>query len=159
MMHASEVLVHILRGAWGAIMGLMVAVALLAMLAQLVKLAGGASLGAAMITARAAGSMLALIVVVLYAFLAIPAIVQAVSSSKAAGGCGPAAGLGQAAAYAMAAITALRMARAAFVSMFSALSGASEGISYAIGEAAESVVGMLLISIAVPVAAALLGAC
>ncbi|HUH98277.1 MAG TPA: hypothetical protein VLZ89_13005 [Anaerolineales bacterium] len=151
---------NILRGAWGAVMGVMVAAAVLGMLAQLVRLSGSAALGAPMITARAASSMLGMIVVVLYAYLAVPAIVRAVSSSAlGGGGCGPAAELGQAAAYAMAAITSLRIAKATLISIFSAMSGAQTGMSYAISEAAESIIGMLLISIAVPVAAAFLGAC
>ena len=73
-----------------------------------------------------------LIVVVLYAYLAIPAIVQAVSSasvSSIGAGCGPAAELGQAAAYAMAAIAAVRMALAAFNALLSAMSGTGSGMS------------------------------
>ncbi|MFZ1042762.1 MAG: hypothetical protein WAN58_15780, partial [Anaerolineales bacterium] len=73
--------------------------------------------------------------------------------------CGPAADVGQAAAYVMAAIAAVRMAKAAFTAMFSAMSGAGSGMSDAITEAGEAVLGMLLISVAVPVVAAFLGAC
>ncbi len=160
MMHAATLIVNILRDAWGAILGLMVAVAILAALFQFLKLTGSATLGASMFVAEAVGSVVALIIVVLYAFLAVPAIVHAVSSSAASGGgCGPAAELGQAAAYVMAAITALRMAKAAFVSMFSSMSGSGGGMSYAITEAGEAVIGMLLITVASPIAAALLGAC
>jgi hypothetical protein len=160
MMHAAQILENILREAWGAIIGLMVAVAVLAMLVQILKLTGSASLGATLFVTEAIGSIMGLVILVLYAFLALPAIVHSVSSSATStGGCGPAAELGQAAAYVMAAIASLRMAKAAFVSMVSAMSGAQAGMSYAITEAAEAIVGILLISVAVPVAAALLGAC
>ena len=46
----------------------------------------------------------------------------------------------------MAAIAAVRMAKAAFTAMFSAMSGAGSGMSDAIIEAGEAVLGMLLIS-------------
>lgn len=160
MMHAATILVDILRDAWGAIIGLMIAVAGLSVLAQLLKLAGSASLGASTYVAQAVASLAGLVVVALYAFLAIPAIVHAASSAAAgSGGCGPAAELGQAAALVMGAITAVRMAKAAFVSMVSALSGVQGGMSYAVTEAAEALIGMLLISVALPVASAVLGAC
>ena len=160
MMHAAQILENILREAWGAIIGLMVAVAVLAMLVQILKLSGSASLGATLFVAESIGSIMGLIIVVLYAFLAVPAIVHSVSSSTtSSGGCGPAAELGQAAAYVMAGIASLRMAKAAFVSIVSAMSGAQAGMSYAITEASEVLVGMLLVSVAAPVAAALVGAC
>ena len=160
MMHAAQILVDILRNAWTAIIGLMVAVAVLAGLYQILKLSVDASLGASMYVAQAVGALIALIIVALYAFLAIPAIVRAVTVSVSIStACGPAADVGQAAAYVMAAIAAVRMAKAAFTAMFSAMSGAGSGMSDAITEAGEAVLGMLLISVAVPVVAAFLGAC
>ena len=54
----------------------MVAVAVLAMLYQILKLSVDASLGASMYVAQAVGALIALVIVALYAFLAIPAIVR-----------------------------------------------------------------------------------
>ena len=55
----------------------MVAVAVLAMLYQILKLSVDASLGASMYVAQAVGALIALVIVaLLYAFLAIPAIVR-----------------------------------------------------------------------------------
>ena len=162
MMHATQILVDVLRNAWTAIIGLIVVVAVLAMLYQTLKLSVDASLGASMYVAQAVGTLLGLIVVVLYAYLAIPAIVQAVSSasvSSIGAGCGPAAELGQAAAYAMAAIAAVRMALAAFNALLSAMSGTGSGMSHAMIDAGGIVVAMVLISVAAPAAAAFLGAC
>ena len=77
MMHAAQILVDIMRNAWTAIIGLMVAVAVLAMLYQILKLSVDASLGASMYVAQAVGALIALVIVaLLYAFLAIPAIVR-----------------------------------------------------------------------------------
>ncbi len=160
MMHAAQILVNVLREAWGAIIGLMVAVAILAMLAQIMKLTGGSVMGASLYVHEAIGSIVGLTFVVLYAFLAVPAIVHAISASAAGGGgCGPSAELGSAAAYVMAAVAAVRMAKAAFVSLISSIGGSSGGMSYAITEASEAMLGMLLISVAAPMAAALVGAC
>jgi hypothetical protein len=160
MMHAAQILVDILRNAWTAIIGLIVVVAVLAMLYQTLKLSVDASLGASMYVAQAVGTLLGLIVVVLYAYLAIPAIVRAVPASVSIGaGCGPVADLGQAVAYVMAAIAAVRMALAAFVALLSAMNGTGSGMSHAMIEAAEIVVAMVLISVAVPAAAAFFGAC
>jgi hypothetical protein len=159
MMQAANILVSILRNAWGALIGLMVAVAILALLMQILRLAGSAAIGASLYVNQAVGSITSLIVVVLYAFLAIPAIVHSVSLNAASRGCGPVAELGAVAAYVMAAISAVRMAKAAFVSLLSALAGAEGGISYAVTEALEVLLGTVLVTAAVPIAAALLGAC
>ncbi len=86
MMHAAEIFVSILREAWGAIIGLMVAIAALTMLVQLMKLAGSTALGARMFVAEAISSLLGLVIVAPYAFLAVPAIVHAISSSAASDG-------------------------------------------------------------------------
>ena len=95
MMHAAQILVDILRNAWTAIIGLIVAVAVLAMLYQILKLSVDASLGASMYVAQAVGALIALVIVALYAFLAIPAIVRAVTVSVSIStACGPAAECG-----------------------------------------------------------------
>ena len=160
MMHAAQILVEILRNAWTAIIAMVVVVAVLAMLYQILKLSVDATLGASMYVAQAVGTLIALMIVALYAYLAIPAIVRAATASVSIGtGCGPAAELGQDAAYVIAALAAVQMAKSAFIAMFSAMSGAGSGISYAITEAGTAIFGMLLISVAVPVAAAFLGAC
>jgi hypothetical protein len=85
MMHAAQILENILREAWGAIIGLMVAVAVLAMLVQILKLTGSTSLGATLFVTEAIGSIMGLVILVLYAFLALPAIVHSVSSSATSG--------------------------------------------------------------------------
>lgn len=158
-MHAADVIVSILRDAWGALIAMILAIGGLAMLYQFLKAVGSATIGASMIMGRAIESVASAIIVILYAFLAVPAIVHAVSGSISIQSCGPAAQLGEAAAYVMAGITAVRMARAAFISLFSAYSGSESGMAYAVSETGEAIFGMLLITIAVPVAAAFLGVC
>ena len=159
MLQAANILIGILRNAWGAIIGMMVAVGVLAMLFQLLRLTGSAAVGAALYVNRAIGSITSLIVVVLYAFLAIPVLIHAISSYSATDGCGPASELGAAAAYVIVAIAAVRMAKSAFISMLSALAGSGDGVSFAITEGVEAVVGVVLVGVAVPVASAFLGAC
>ncbi len=55
-MHAAQILVDVLRNAWTAIIGLIVVVAVLAMLYQTLKLSVDASLGASMYVAQAVGT-------------------------------------------------------------------------------------------------------
>jgi hypothetical protein len=159
MMQAANILVNLLRNAWGVLVGLMLAVAILAMLMQILRLTGSAVIGASLYVNHAIGSIASLVIVVLYAFLAIPVIVQSISIYAGGKGCGPVAELGAAAAYVMTAISAVRLAKAAFYSLISALSGAEGGISFAMNEALEVLLGAVLVTVAVPIAAALLGAC
>ncbi len=158
-MQAANILISILRSAWTAIMGLMVAVAIISMLIQFLRLSGSAAIGAALYVNRAVASITGLIVLALYTFLAIPVVVHAISSHLATDACGPAADLGAAAAYVIAAISAVRMAKSAFITLLSALAGSADGISFAMMDGLEALLGVVLVSIAVPVSAAFLGAC
>jgi hypothetical protein len=158
MMAASEILIHILRQAWMLLAGLLVLVALLGGLAQLFRMAGGVLLGANFWVSEAVLSVLGVTVITLVGFLSVPAIARSASVSSATG-CGPMSEVGQLAGMLIGAIGALRMLKGVFLAVVSTSISGSGGVSRALMDIAETILGMLLITVAAPVAAAFFGAC
>ena len=72
---------------------------------------------------------------------------------------GPIAEIGQFSALLIGGVGSLRMLKSVFIAVASASIGASRGVSAALTEIAEVIFGMLLITVAAPVAAAFFGAC
>lgn len=158
MTAAGEILLHILRQAWMLIAGLLVLVALLGGLAQLFRMAGGVLLGANFWVSEAVLSVLGLTAITLVGFLSVPAIARSAFVGGTTG-CGPVSEVGQVAGMLIGGIGALRMLKGIFLAVMSTSISGSGGVSRALMEIAETILGMLLITVAAPVAAAFFGAC
>jgi hypothetical protein len=156
---AGDILLGIFRQAWGLIAGLLVLIAILGGLAQVFKMAGAALLGSSFWVSEAVAGILGVILIALVGFLSIPAIARAATISGTASGCGPIAEIGQLAGMLIGGIGALRMLKGTFVAVVSASIGGSGGVSNALVEIAETIFGMLLITVAAPIAAVFFGAC
>ena len=159
MTAAGDILLGVLRQAWALIAGLLVLIAVLGGLAQLFKMTSGALLGSGLWVSEAVAGILGVIVIALVGFLSIPAIAQAATIQGGTMGCGPITEIGQLAWMLIGGIGALRMLKGTFAAVVNASIGGSGGVSNALIEIAETIFGMLLITVAAPVAAAFLGAC
>jgi hypothetical protein len=158
MTSAGEILLAILRQAWVLIAGLLVLIALLGGLAQVFKMAGGVLLGSNFWVSEAVSSIMGVMLIALVGFLSVPAIAQAASVGGATG-CGPISEIGQLAGMLVGGIGSLRMLKGTFIAVVSTSVSGSGGVSNALIEIAETIFGMLLITVAAPVAAAFFGAC
>jgi hypothetical protein len=160
MSTVTSLLLSFLRDAWMALAGAFLAFALLAAIAQVLRVSSASVLGANLWVWQSISALLSIIVLGLFAFLGIPEIVRSVQSSfPTAGGCGPIGELGTLAAGLIGGLAALRMLKAMFVSMFSASIGGSSSFANALIECAEAIFGMMLASAAIPMAAYFLGTC
>ncbi len=159
MSDGSGILLVIFRHAWTTLAALTIIVAMLGGLAQVLKLSGGQMIGSSMWVGEAIAGIVGIAIIALVGFLAIPVIVRSVTSNNAVLGCGPIAEIGQFSALLIGGVGSLRMLKSIFIAVASASMGASGGVSSALIEIAEVVFGMLLITVAAPVAAAFYGAC
>ena len=159
MNQAGNVLLMIFQQAWATMVALVVIVAALGGLAQVMKIVGGQMVGSPVWVGEAVVGIVGIAIIALVGFLAIPQIVRSVNSPNAVVGCGPIVEIGQFSALLIGAIGSLRMLKAVFVAVASASLGGSGGVSTALIEIAEIIFGMLLITVAAPVAAAFFGAC
>lgn len=159
MSQAGSVLLMIFQQAWATMVALVVIIAALGGLAQVMKIVGGQMVGSPVWVGEAVVGVVGIAIIVLVGFLAIPQIVRSVNSPDAVVGCGPIVEIGQFSALLLGAIGSLRMLKAVFVAVASASLGGSGGVSTALIEIAEIIFGMLLITVAAPVAAAFFGAC
>jgi len=158
MTAAGEILLGIFRQAWALIAGLLILVAILSGLAQVFKITGGVLLGSNFWVSEAVSGMLGVMLIALITFLSIPALAQAASVSGATG-CGPIAEVGQLAGMLIGGIGSLRMLKGTFLAIVGTSVSGSGSVSNALIEIAETIFGMLLITVAAPVAAAFFGAC
>lgn len=157
---ALTLLLIFLREAWMALTGAFIAFALLAGIAQILRVSSGSVLGANLWVWQSISALASIIVLGLFAFLGIPQIISALQSSlPGAGGCGPIDELGTLASGLIGGLASLRMLKAMFASMFSASIGGSTTFANALIESAEAIFGMLLASAAIPLAAFFLGTC
>ena len=159
MSQAGSVLLMIFQQAWATMVALVVIIAALGGLAQVMKIVGGQMVGSPVWVGEAVVGVVGIAIIALVGFLAIPQIVRSVNSPDAVVGCGPIVEIGQFSALMIGAIGSLRMLKAVFVAVASASLGGSGGVSTALIEIAEIIFGMLLITVAAPVAAAFFGAC
>ncbi len=160
MAEALTLLQTFFREAWTALAGILLAFALLAALAQVLRVSSGAVIGANLWVWEGVAGMAGVILLALFAFLGVPQIVKAALVSLPSGkGCGPIGELGTFSAGLIGGLAAIRMFKALLSSTFSAAIGGGGGMAQALGETAEALFGMLLASLAVPVAAWFLGAC
>lgn len=149
-----------LREAWLALTGGFLAFALLAGIAQMLRVSSASVLGANLWVWESISALLSIVVLGLFAFIGIPQIVNALQSSlPGAGGCGPISELGTLASGLIGGLAALRMLKAAFATMFSASIGGASSFANALIESGEAIFGMILASAAIPLAAWFLGTC
>lgn len=160
MTEASSLLLTFLREAWMALAGAFLAFAMLAGLAQILRVSSASVLGANLWVWESISALVSILVLGLFAFLGIPQIVSALQASlPGAGGCGPISELGAMASSLIGGLAALRMLKAAFTAMFSASLGGASSFADALIESGEALFGMILASAAIPLAAWFLGAC
>jgi len=160
MSDATSLLLTFLREAWAALAGAFLAFALLAGIAQILRVSSASVLGANLWVWESVSALMSIVVLGLFAFLGIPQIVNALQSSlPGAGGCGPISELGTLASGLIGGLAALRMLKAAFTSMLSATIGGASSFANALIECGEALFGMILASAAIPLAAWFLGTC
>jgi hypothetical protein len=160
MTEAASILLTFLREAWVALAAVFLAFALLAGMAQLLRVGSAGMLGSNLWVWQSVSALLSILVLGLFAFLGIPQVVRALQASLPnAGGCGPISELGAFASGLIGALAALRMLKAAFASALSASIGGAGVFAGTLIESAEALFGMLLAAAAIPLAAWFLGAC
>ena len=160
MTELGTLVLALLQEAWIALVGALGIFVLLALLAQVLRAAGASALGARLWVSEAAAGGGALLVLALFAFLGVPAIVGAAQAAiPAGGGCGPVGELGALAASLIAALAALRILRALVGTALAASAGGSTVLSGALLEAGEAVLGMTLAAAAIPITGHFLGVC
>ena len=90
MSDATSLLLTFLREAWVALAGAFLAFALLAGIAQVLRVSSASVLGVNLWVWESVSALMSIVVLGLFAFLGIPQIVNALQSSlPGAGGCGP----------------------------------------------------------------------
>ena len=160
MTDASSLLLTFLREAWMALAAAFLAFALLAGIAQMLRVSSASVLGANLWVWESISALLSIVVLGLFTFLGIPQIVSALQSSlPGTVGCGPISELGTLASGLIGGLAALRMLKAAFTSMLSASIGGASSFANALIECGEALFGMILASAAIPLAAWFLGTC
>jgi hypothetical protein len=157
---AAEILIGILREAWLTLASALLVWVLLAILAQVLRASSAGAIGARYGVWAAVSTGIALMVLALFAFLGVPVILQAAQSAvPAGGGCGPIKDLGALAAGLVGALAALRILRTLVASIAATAVGGGSSLIAALLETGEAVLGMLLASAAIPIAAHFLGVC
>ena len=160
MSNAGDLLLSLFRDAWGALVGALIAFALLAFLSQTLKTTSGMALGAQDWVRDAVTGGLGVLALALFALLGVPALVQAANASfPDSAGCGPITELGSLAVRLLGALGALRMLKAAASAVMSTVVGGQASLSTALLEAGEVVLGMVIASVAVPLAIHFFGLC
>ena len=131
MTQVADVLVAILRDAWVALAGALVAVIVLAMLAQMLKSVSAMALGANLFVYEAVAALFGLLVLGLYGFLGVPAIVRAAQASiPGSAGSGPIVQISEFSAALIGGIAALRMLKAVFAAAAYAAVGGSGRLAW-----------------------------
>ena len=160
MSEATSLLLTFLREAWIALAGAFLAFALLAGLAQILRVSSAGLIGANLWVWESVSALAAIIMLGLFAYLGVPQIVSALSSAlPSGGGCGPISELGTLASGLIGGLAALRMLKATFTSILSASLGGASTFANALLECGEAVFGMILAGAAIPLAAFFLGTC
>lgn len=152
-------LMDLLREAWGALALALALIALLGMLAHLLRVAGGMAMGGARGVAAGLAGGIGIFAIVLFGFLAVPEIARAARAAMAAPACGPMADLAGAAAMLIGAIGALRMLQAVAEATVGAALGGPASLARAMWAAAETVFGMAMTAMVLPLIFRFLGGC
>ena len=157
---SASIILEFLRQSWLAMASAFLAFALLAGMAQMLRISSAGVTGANLWVWQSVSALVSILVLSLFAFLGIPQIVQALQHSLPGGaGCGPISVLGQYASDLIGGLAAIRMLKATFVSVLSASIGGTSTFSQALIECGEAIFGMLIAAAAIPLAAWFLGTC
>jgi hypothetical protein len=149
-----QIILNVLRQAWGALTLFIVSAAALALLARTLSTLGASTIGARLMVWESLATMAAVIILVLVAFVGIPPIVSAIATSiPGAPGCGPITELGTFASGLIAAIAGVRMMLAVARTIGGAAIGGTAEVSQALIEVVEALFGMLLVGVAIPLIA------
>ena len=160
MNEALQIILNVLRQAWVAITLFIISVGALAMLAQVLRTIGASTIGARIWVYESIASIVAILVLVLVAFLAVPPVVKAVSVSiPTSAGCGPISELGMFASGLIAAIVGVRILLSFARTIGGAALGGTAEISRALIEAVEALFGMLLAGVVIPLVSMFIGVC
>jgi hypothetical protein len=160
MAEALALLQTFFREAWTALVAVLLALALLAALAQVLRVTSSSVIGANLWVAEGLAGVAGVVILALFAFLGVPQLVKAaLAAIPSGGGCGPIGELGSLSAGMIGGLGAIRMLKALLTSVVSAAVGGSSSMAQALVECAETLFGMLLATLAVPLAAYFLGAC
>lgn len=160
MSEATSLVLTFLREAWIVLAGAFLAFALLAGIAQILRVSSAGVIGANLWVWESISALVAILMLGLFAYLGIPQIVSALGSSLPNGaGCGPISELGTLASRLIGGLAALRMLKATFTSILSASLGGTSIFANALVECGEAVFGMILAGAAIPLAAFFLGTC
>jgi len=157
MVDAVNILLGIFQDAWGVIVFLIGVFVVLGLTVIVLKGTVAQALGSNIFVTQAVLSALGLLLFVLMAFYAIPAIVKSITISTP--NCGPITDLGNAAALAIGAVGAMRMLYSTFRGVAMTAVGAPAGISQSAFEIGLVLFGMLAASAIVPIVTAFLGGC
>lgn len=160
MTEVTEMILSVLRQAWLALAGGLAVIAVLGLLSQVLKATAGATLSTRFLVWQAISSGVAVLMMALFGLVGAPLLSQSAQQAlPASSGCGPVADLGALAAALIAALASLRLLGTTFVAVLWASAGASVPLSGALVQAAEAVMGVLLVAVAAPLATHFLGAC
>ena len=151
---AYQIILNVLRQAWGALTLFIISAGVLAMLAKTLSTLGASIIGARIVVWESLASIAAVTILVLVAFVGIPPVVRAVATSiPGSPGCGPITELGTFASGLIAAIAGVRMMLAVARTVGGAAIGGMAEVSQALIEVVEALFGMLLAGIAIPLVA------
>lgn len=154
------IIIRVFQQAWQAIVLFIVMVAVIAMMVQILKTIGASAIGARMWVQESLASIVALVLLVLVAFLGIPPIIRAVSASVPhTMGCGPITELATVASSLLTAIVSLRMLVQVGRVILGAAVGGTAQVADALSEVVSGMFGILVVGIIIPLTAAFLGAC
>jgi hypothetical protein len=160
MENALQIILSVFRQAWVGLTIFMVSAAALAMLAHVLRTIGASTLGAGIWVYESIASIGAVLALVLVAFLGIPPVVKALTTSvPGSPGCGPISELGMFASGLIAALVSVRMLLSFARTIVGAALGGTAEISQAMIEAVEAMFGMLLAGVVIPLAAMFIGVC
>lgn len=158
MSEITTTLLEILREAWVALATAILAFALLGLLANTLRTVSATVLGANLWVWETVSAGVGVVVLLLFGFLAVPVLAKSVQVSFG-DTCGPIADLGTLSAALIGGIGALRMIKAVLTSILAASVGGNSVMSNALTEVGETVLGMAVAGLVVPIAARFLGAC
>lgn len=160
-MGVEGILIALLREAWGALALGLVLMAMLGLLARILQTAGSLALGGSPGVAAGLAGGLSIFVITLYGLVGVPEIARAARTAMAAAApaCGPFADMAAAAATLVGVIGALRMLKAVAEALAAAAVGGAASLAGALLATAETVFGMAMTAMAIPLITRFLGGC
>lgn len=157
MTSAADIILGVLRDTWNLLAVVTTVFAILALLVQFLKGSAAFSLGLDSGVAKSISSVAGVFLFVLVGFYTVPVLARSVTVTAPT--CGPVSRLGEFAAAIIGALGALRMLKAVFGAAAMAAAGSPVEFGSAVFDIGVTLLGMLLATVAIPVAAAFFGAC